>query len=228
MSERSRPAVKICGLVRAEDAALAARLGADHVGSIFAGGPRLIDAATARANVAAARAAVPGHPPHAVGVMGAQTPDAIARLAEEATLDAVQLHADPDADAVAAVRAAWGGEVWAVLRIAGTALPPQTAGLFDVADAVVLDAKVDGTQLGGTGVALDWDGLAAALAPFRGRGRAALVLAGGLRPENVAVAIRALRPDAVDVSSGVERAPGVKDPDRLAAFLAAARSATTS
>lgn len=227
MSDRpTGPAVKICGLVRAEDAALAARLGADHVGSIFAGGPRMIDAATARANVAAARDAAPGRPPRAVGVMGAQTPDAIARLAEEATLDAVQLHADPDADAVAAVRAAWGGEVWAVLRIAGTALPPQAAALFDAADAVVLDAKVDGTQLGGTGVALDWEGLAAALAPFRGR--ASLVLAGGLRPENVAVAIRALRPDAVDVSSGVERAPGVKDPDRLAAFLAAARSATTS
>lgn len=220
------PAIKICGLVRAGDAAEAARLGADYVGSIFAGGPRLVDAATARANVAAARAAAPARPPRAVGVMGTQAPDAIARLADDATLDAVQLHADPDAAAVAAVRAAWGGEVWAVLRIAGTELPPQAAALFDVADAVVLDAKVDGHQLGGTGVALAWEALAGSLAPYRGR--ATLVLAGGLRPENVAAAIHALQPDAVDVSSGVERAPGEKDPARLAAFLAAARSATTS
>ena len=220
------PAVKICGLVRPDDAALAGRLGADYVGSIFAGGPRMIDAATARANVAAARVAAPGRPPRAVGVMAAQTPAEVARLAREATLDAVQLHADPDADMVAAVRAVWGGEVWAVLRIAGTTLPPHAAALFDVADAVVLDARVDGPLLGGTGVALDWDGLAAALEPHRGR--ASLVLAGGLRPENVAAAVRALRPDVVDVSSGVERSPGVKDPDRVAAFLAAARSATTS
>lgn len=220
------PAIKICGLVRAGDAAEAARLGADYVGSIFAGGPRLVDAATARANVAAARAAAPARPPRAVGVMGTQAPDAIARLADDATLDAVQLHADPDAGAVAAVRAAWGGAVWAVLRIAGTALPPHAAALFEVADAVVLDAKVDGHQLGGTGVALPWEALAESLAPYRGR--ATLVLAGGLRPENVAAAIHALGPDAVDVSSGIERAPGEKDPARLAAFLAAARSATTS
>ncbi len=223
---RGGPAVKICGLVRAEDAAEAARQGADYVGSIFAGGPRLIDPSTARANVAAARAAATARPPLAVGVMGGQAAADVAAIAEAATLDVVQLHADPDARAVAAVRAVWGGQVWAVLRIAGTDLPPQTEALFDAADAIVLDAKVDGAQLGGTGVALAWDALADALAPYRGR--ATLVLAGGLRPENVALAIAALRPDAVDVSSGVERAPGEKDPARVAAFLAAARSATTS
>ncbi|MGZ8411356.1 MAG: phosphoribosylanthranilate isomerase [Gemmatirosa sp.] len=224
---RAGPAIKVCGLVRAADAAEAARLGADYVGSIFAGGPRMIDAATARANVAAARAAAPARPPRAVGVMGVQSADEIARIADAATLDVVQLHADPDARAVAAVRSAWGGPVWAVLRIAGTAIPVHAAALFDVADAVVLDAKVEGQQLGGTGVALAWEALDEELAPYRGRA-ATLVLAGGLRPENVARAIAALRPDAVDVSSGVERAPGDKDPARVAAFLAAARSATTS
>jgi phosphoribosylanthranilate isomerase len=220
------PAVKICGLVRAEDAALAGRLGADYVGSIFAGGPRMIDPATARANVAAARAAAPGRAPLAVGVMGTQRAAEIAAIANASTLDVVQLHADPDARDVAAVREVWGGRVWAVLRIAGTDLPPQTEALFATADAVVLDAKVDGPQLGGTGVALAWEALADALAPFRGR--ATLVLAGGLRPENVGAAVAALGPDGVDVSSGVERAPGEKDPERVAAFLAAARSATTS
>jgi phosphoribosylanthranilate isomerase len=220
------PAVKICGLVRLGDAASAARLGADYVGSIFAGGPRLVAPATARANVEAARAAAADRPVRAVGVMGAQSAEEIARVAEAAALDVVQLHADPDARALAAVRASWGGPVWAVLRIAGTALPPQTADLFDAADAVVLDARVDGPRLGGTGVPLDWEALAEVLAPYRGR--VTLVLAGGLRPENVAQAIAALRPDAVDVSSGVERAPGEKDPERVAAFLAAVRSATTT
>ena len=219
-------AVKLCGIVRAEDAAAAGRLGADYLGAIFAGGPRLVAPQVVRANVAAARQAASTRAPLAVGVMGTQAPDAIARLAEEATLDAVQLHADPDAEAVAAVRRAFGGEVWGVLRIAGTEVPHQAAALFDAADAVVLDAKVDWTPFGGTGVTLAWEALAESLAPYRGRAR--LVLAGGLRPENVADAVRALRPDVVDVSSGVERAPGVKDPDRMAAFLAAARSATSS
>ena len=220
------PAIKICGLVRAEDAAEAARLGAAYVGSIFAGGPRLIDAATARANVAAARAAAPDAPPTGVGVMGTQPPEEIARLASAAGLGAVQLHADPTADSVAAVRRAWSGEVWAVLRIAGTTLPPHASELFDSADAVVLDAKVDGHRLGGTGVALPWQALAEALAPLRAG--APLVLAGGLRPENVAEAVAALAPDVVDVASGVERAPGEKDHARMAAFLAAARPATSS
>ena len=220
------PAVKICGLVRAEDAAEAARMGAAYVGSIFAGGPRLIDAPTARANVAAARAAAPGPPPVGVGVMGTQRVEEIARLASAAGLGAVQLHADPTREAVAAVRRVWSGQVWAVLRIAGSTLPPHASELFDSADAVVLDAKVTGHQLGGTGVALQWQALAGALAPLRAG--APLVLAGGLTPENVAEAVAALVPDIVDVSSGVERAPGEKDHARMAAFLAAARPATSS
>ncbi|MDF1501532.1 phosphoribosylanthranilate isomerase [Roseisolibacter sp. H3M3-2] len=222
----SAPAVKICGLVRAEDAAEAARLGADYLGAIFAGGPRQIVPAAARAILEAARDAASGPRPLGVGVMGTQAPDAIARIADEAGLDVVQLHADPDAAAVEAVRRVYPGRVWAVLRIAGADVPPQAADLFAAADAVVLDAKVDGHQLGGTGVALAWGDVADALAPLRGR--TPLVLAGGLRAENLGDAVRALLPDVVDVSSGVERSPGVKDPQRLAAFLAAARSATSS
>ncbi|HEY0779269.1 MAG TPA: hypothetical protein VGD56_14985, partial [Gemmatirosa sp.] len=147
-------------------------------------------------------------------------------LAHAAALDVVQLHADPDTAAVAAVRRHWTGEVWAVVRVAGTDVPAHTASLFDVADAVVLDARVDGGPLGGTGVALPWAALADALAPLRGR--TPLVLAGGLRPENVAAAVAALAPDVVDVSSGVERAPGVKDHTRMAAFATAARPLAVS
>jgi phosphoribosylanthranilate isomerase len=86
-------------------------------------------------------------------------------------------------------------------------------------DAVVLDARSD-NRLGGTGRALPWSDVAADLA--RDRGSSAVVLAGGLKPTNVASAIRTLAPDVVDVSSGVESAPGIKDPWLMREFFAAA------
>lgn len=217
------PAVKVCGLVRADDAAAAARAGAAYVGSIFAGGPRAIDAATSRANRHAAHTAAVGRPPRSVGVMGAQSPNAMAALAADAELDVLQLHADPDARAVDAVRRAWAGPVWAVLRLTNADWPPHAADLFAAADAVVLDAAVPGHALGGTGVPLPWAALADAVG--RARGATPLVLAGGLRPENVVAAVALLAPDVVDVSSGVEHAPGVKDHARVAAFVAAATGA---
>lgn len=214
------PQLKFCGLTRPEDARRAAELGAAYVGCVFAGGPRLVTADRARDVAAPARALGA----RAVGVMGAVGARAVANLAAAAGLDAVQLHADPDAAAVDDVRRHWGGAVWAVLRVRADAraeLPARAAELFGAADAVVLDAKVEGGALGGSGVALPWAALADALAPLRGR--TPLVLAGGLRPENVADAVAALAPDLVDVSSGVELAPGVKDHARMAAFAAAAR-----
>ena len=217
------PAIKVCGLVRDGDAAAAARAGAAYVGSVFAGGPRAVDARTSRANRRAAQAAAPGRAPRSVGVMGTQAPDVMAALAADAGLDVLQLHADPDARAVDAVRRAWAGPVWAVLRLTGADWPPHAADLFAAADAVVLDARVPGHALGGTGVPLPWGALAAAV--DRARGATPLVLAGGLRPENVATAVRLLAPDVVDVSSGVERAPGEKDHARVAAFVAAATGA---
>jgi phosphoribosylanthranilate isomerase len=217
---RRPPGVKICGLVLPEDAAAAARAGAAYVGSVFAGGPRAVSAATSRANRAAAHEAAPARPPRSVGVMGAQPPELVAELAAEAALDVVQLHADPDAGAIDALRRVWGGGVWAVLRLTNAEWPPRAAALFAVADAVVLDAGVPGHALGGTGVPLPWAALADAV--DRARGRTPLVLAGGLRPGNVARAVALLAPDVVDVSSGVERAPGAKDHACVAAFVAAA------
>jgi len=216
------PALKFCGLTRPDDARHAAYLGAAYVGCIFAGGPRLVSADAARVIAATARDVVGAElPVRAVGVMGEVNARAAANLAHAAGLDVVQLHADPDAGDVTALRQHWSGEVWAVVRVRGADLPAHTGALFDVADAVVLDARVDGGMLGGNGVALPWAALADALAPLRGR--TPLVLAGGLRPENVGAAVAALAPDVVDVSSGVERAPGVKDHTRMAAFAAAAR-----
>lgn len=214
----SAVAVKFCGLTRADDAAEAGRLGASYVGAIFAGGPRLIDASRAARVFGAARAAAAlgGRPiPKAVGVMGAQDPETIARIADEATLDVVQLHADPTPDDVAAVRRLTRAAVWPVVRVEGTTLPPHVGALAAVADAVVLDAKVAG-QLGGTGVALDWEALADQIAAVRAS--TPIVLAGGLTPDNVRRAIDALAPDVVDVSSGVESAPGIKDHSLMHAF----------
>jgi phosphoribosylanthranilate isomerase len=224
-TERRGPAVKFCGLTRAQDAAEGARLGARYLGAIFAGGPRLITAPAAAQVFSAGRASAAlswQSMPKCVGVMGAQSPQEIAEIVQQAGLDAVQLHADPTPDDVARVREATGREVWAVLRVEGTTLPPNAAELFAAADAVVLDAKVAG-QLGGTGVALDWRALVDATAAVRGSTR--LVLAGGLTPANVREAAEALGPDVVDVSSGVEDAPGLKDHGLMRAFAEGAASA---
>ncbi|HEY8175626.1 MAG TPA: phosphoribosylanthranilate isomerase, partial [Gemmatimonadaceae bacterium] len=152
-----------------------------------------------------------------VGVFGDASPEQVAVRADRLGLDVVQLHADPDARVIADVRGLWSGQVWAVLRIGGgSAVPMAASDLFDVADAVVLDARVPG-KLGGTGVALHWNELRERMETFRTR-RARLVLAGGLRPENVASAVDELHPDVVDVSSGVEARVGVKDHGRMRAF----------
>jgi phosphoribosylanthranilate isomerase len=216
------PAIKFCGLTRPEDAAYAAELGAAYLGVIFAGGPRRLTPERA-AEVLGERG------PRRVGVIGTQSPEEIAEIAAVAGLDVVQLHGDPTAEDVDRVRRRFGGQVWGVLRLDTPELPARAAGLFAAADAVLLDAKVAGQSGGGTGVALDWQGLAPELERFRGR--APLVLAGGLRPENVAEAIGHIAPDVVDVASGVERAPGVKDHSRMRGFAdavaAAGRPATT-
>jgi phosphoribosylanthranilate isomerase len=127
----------------------------------------------------------------------------------------VQLHADPDELAVEAARASFSGAVWAAVRLRRGRLPQTAVGLFRAADAVVLDAH-SSAALGGTGQPLPWRKLTTSVARVRGLAR--VVLAGGLRAENVAEAVRELHPDIVDVSSGVESAPGVKDHAKLRAF----------
>jgi phosphoribosylanthranilate isomerase len=189
-------------------------LGARYVGVIFAGGPRQVTVDEARRVLEPARGAA-----RAVGVFGVSSPGAIARIVNEAKLDVVQLSADPDPDMVDAVRQATKAEVWATVRC-GAELPAEAAALFGRADAVLLDARVEG-QLGGTGKVLAWSDLAPALRAARAQNSGRLVLAGGLTAENVREANVALTPDVVDVSSGVESAPGVKDHERMRAFAAA-------
>jgi phosphoribosylanthranilate isomerase len=206
--------VKFCGMTRPQDAALAAEIGASYVGVVFAEGRRRVTPTQARAILDAA-----GDTVQRAGVFGTNAPDEIARVSEEARLDVVQLHADPTVADVRAVRKKFKGEVWAAIRIAGSHIPPEAEMLFETADAIVLDARSE-KRLGGTGQALPWDDIAVDLA--RDRGSSAVVLAGGLTPDNVASAIRTLGPDVVDVSSGVESAAGVKDPRLMRVFYAAA------
>ena len=205
-------AVKFCGLRRPEDAATAARLGAAYVGVIFAGGPRQVTVDEARRVLEPTRGLA-----RAVGVFGAATPEAIAEVVAQAQLDVIQLSADPDSQMVDAVRSATGAEIWAVVRC-GASLPDSAAALFTRADAVLLDARVEG-QLGGTGRTIPWETLAPAVRSMRANRR--LVLAGGLTPDNVGRAVEVLAPDVVDASSGVESAPGIKDHERMEAFVQA-------
>lgn len=202
--------IKFCGLTRRIDADQAVELGASYVGVIFASGPRLLTPDRARDVLAGVPSSVAR-----VGVFADQPAHEIARIAADVGLDVVQLHGRTDSARVDALRGAFDGRIWAVERVAGASIPPSLLDALDVADAVLLDAMVAGA-LGGTGVALPWEALAEALRSVRGERR--IVLAGGLRPENVSRAIAALSPDVVDVSSGVESAPGIKDHDRMRAF----------
>lgn len=220
--------VKFCGMTRAEDVASAAALGAQYVGCIFAGGPR--HRTVAEATELFASLSGPSAP-RRVGVFAGRTAKEIAAMAAALSLDVIQLHADPGSADVGEQRAsgAAAAQVWAVVRCAGGSLPPQIEALWQVADAVLLDARVPGA-LGGTGVALPWDRLAAEVAqlPVSGGRRPRVVLAGGLTPDNIARAVSAFRPDVVDVSSGIEQSPGIKDFSRMQAFLDAVRTADRS
>jgi phosphoribosylanthranilate isomerase len=207
--------VKICGLTRPEDAEFADAAGADYLGVIFAGGPRQRLPAHARAVLAGRRA-------RKVGVFATQEAGQIAEIAGEVGLQVIQLHDVKNADRVQSVRAATGLEVWAVLRTADGGLPSSAEEIADEADALVVDALVAG-QLGGTGVTVPWVMLGESLDALE-RGHR-VVLAGGLTPENVEEAIDYVSPMVVDVSSGVEVSPGIKDHARVRAFIAAARAA---
>ena len=200
--------VKICGITREEDAQLAAQLGATAVGLVlWPGSPRYLGAQRARAIVEA----LPSHVT-AVGVFVNQPLDEVRRAAEIAALGAVQLHGEESLEyaqgllqpVVKAVPVTSGFDTAAL-----SAWPPEITVLLDAHDPV---------RRGGTGTTIDWT-LAA-----RAAARRPVLLSGGLTPENVADAIGQVRPYGIDLSSGVERAPGIKDPERLRALFDALAS----
>jgi phosphoribosylanthranilate isomerase len=207
--------IKICGLTRSGDAEYADAAGVDYLGVIFAGGPRERTPMQARDTLAGRRA-------RKVGVFAGQAESMIATLVEMVGLDVIQLHGEVDPERVERVRAATGKEVWAVVRTADGALPETIEELGEAADALLIDANVPG-QLGGSGVRVPWDRLGESLDALDYHPR--IVLAGGLTPDNVSEAIELVAPNVVDVSSGVESSPGIKDHARIRAFIAAVRSA---
>jgi phosphoribosylanthranilate isomerase len=207
--------IKICGLTRSGDAEYADAAGVDYLGVIFAGGPRERTPMQARDTLAGRRA-------RKVGVFAGQAESMIATLVEMVGLDVIQLHGEADPERVERVRAATGKEVWAVVRTADGELPESIEELGEAADALLIDANVPG-QLGGSGVRVPWDRLGESLDALDYHPR--IVLAGGLTPDNVSEAIELVAPNVVDVSSGVESSPGIKDHARISAFIAAVRSA---
>lgn len=204
-----RTRVKICGITRPEDAVLAARLGADAIGLVFyARSPRRIDLGRAGEIVAAL-------PPFvdAVALFVDAGAAEIEAVLECVRIDVLQFHGDEPPP----VCRSFGLPYLKAVRMRpGTDVRAQAARYADAA-ALLLDAyRPD--MAGGTGTTFPWEQIPA-------QPGARLLLAGGLTPDNVAAAIRSVRPFGVDVSGGVEAAKGVKDPARMAAFFAAVRGA---
>lgn len=210
MSARRR-FVKICGLTSAEDARVAVEAGADAVGFVFwPKSPRAVDAATVRAIAATL-------PPSIVrvGVFVDASPEEMARVADEARLDLLQLHGDEAPAAVGALCR----PAWKALRVGPGFTARDAARWTGRVAGLLLDTR-SAAAPGGTGESFDWT-----LAARARESTGFLMLAGGLTPENVERAIGLARPDGVDVSSGVESAPGRKDAGKVRAFVSAVRGA---
>jgi len=219
--------IKICANTSLEDAQLAVALGADALGFVFAPSKRRVTAEQV--------ARITPHLPSAVervGVFHSLDADEITTTVRAAGLNAVQLHGGVDPTLARRLREIFGGEIKIIQTVhwvadADGANASAIAKQLDriaregIADRVLIDSKV-GTAIGGTGVAFDWEKARVTLAQHAGDLK--LIVAGGLRAENVAEAIARLAPWGVDVASGVEAEPGRKDPDKLAAFIKNSRS----
>lgn len=193
--------IKICGITREEDALAAAGYGADFLGFIFVPStPRFVEPERAAAIAAAVRAR--GHAPKIAGVFRDASNDYIRAIAALAGLDIVQLHGAESDDDIREL----GLPAVKTLRVRD-ALPATQA---TPSAAWLLFDTYDERRAGGTGRSFDW-----ALLSSYERSKP-FFLSGGLGPDNVAAAISLVRPDAVDVGSGVEAAPGVKDHGKLA------------
>ena len=222
--------VKICGNTNLKDASLAAELGADAVGFVFAKSKRQVSSAQV--------AAITPHLSHRVemvGVFDSHDPEEIAAEARTAGLTTVQLHGGFDEDLLRQLSEKLAGTIgiiqtlhWAVGNDSGAESAAllkeqiKRADTSGIANRILVDSKV-GQASGGTGVAFEWGRARATFASAPSSIH--LVLAGGLTPDNIVQAIGELNPWGVDVCSGVEAAPGEKDPERLARFIKNARAA---
>jgi phosphoribosylanthranilate isomerase len=212
--------VKICGNTSIEDAKLAAEAGADAVGFVFAPSPRRVTTEQVAAIVPQLPQAV-----EKIGVFVDTAAEEITTIVRACGLTGVQLHSDAGAETPAKLRAEFGPGL-RILRVVhfGAGAMEQSAAIardFNI-DAVLVDSRTK-AAVGGTGIAFDWN--AAARTIFRDGQTVRLVAAGGLKAETVEEAIMTLRPWGVDVASGVEAAPGRKDPEKVRVFISNARFA---
>ena len=209
--------VKICGLKEAEHVAAAAEAGAAYLGFVFyPRSPRHIDIATAARLTLGAPAGIAR-----VALVVDADDDLLDRIAGEAGIDMIQLHGAESPERAAEVRARLGLPVMKALGVAAAADLERVAAYAPVCDQVLVDAKPpkDASALpGGNGLSFDWRLLQGRRWPLP------WMLAGGLTPGNVADAVRLTGARQVDVSSGVEAARGIKDPDLIAEFVAAAQA----
>ena len=206
--------IKICGVTNARDAKTCVALGAQMIGlNFYPQSPRYIEPKVARQIVEA----LPTHV-DAVGVFVSGNADEIRRTANAAAVDCVQLHGDFSPELAREL-----ADEFRVIRVFSThpQFRPEDVALFSHCD-VLVDAHHPELR-GGTGQTCDWSAARATLRFSR-----FLILSGGLNPKNVAGAIKAVTPHAVDVCSGVESAPGVKDRGAINDFIAAVRAAEHS
>ena len=205
----NKTAVKICGLTREEDALAAARLGAHALGFVFyARSPRYVEPARAAAIVRVL-------PPFVTSVglfVNAQVGD-VERVLDEVPLDLLQFHGEETPAYCAQFRRPY----IKALRVRPGVDLLQYARQYEGARGLLLDAFVEGTH-GGTGSGFDWNLIPSGL-PLP------VVLSGGINAGNVTAAIQRVRPCAVDVSSGVEAAPGIKDARKMTDFFQGVRNA---
>ena len=214
--------VKICANTNLDDALLAASLGADALGFVFAPSPRRVTAEQVAAITRDLPAAV-----ETIGVFTSVDPEEIRTAVQTAGLTGVQLHSAYDPSLIAQLAAQLSGVRLIQTTHRSVAAHDPAAGAEEIVQlrtaphlqAVLVDSRTAGAA-GGTGIAFDWE---TAHASLKGLAPMPLIVAGGLHPENVQEAIRVLQPWGVDVASGVEAAPGRKDPRKLAAFIAQAR-----
>lgn len=215
--------VKICGNTSLADAQFAVEAGADAVGFVFAPSPRQVTTS----QVAAIAPNLPGHI-EKIGVFVDANFEELTQTARHSGLTGVQLHSDAQPELIAKLREEFGPDlrIVRVVHFASNAQAQLAALATDPnIDAVLIDSR-SATAVGGTGIAFDWKAAKAAL--FAGAHEKKMIAAGGLKPENIAQAIAMLTPWGVDVSSGVESAPGRKDRAKVFAFVANARAADRS
>lgn len=209
------PRIKICGITSPEAVDMVAESRADFGGFIFhPPSPRNLSIALAAELTRQAAGRF-----RRVGLFVDASDDTLGAVLAAAQLDALQLQGKETPERVAQIRSLSGLPVWKAISVASAADIERALAYRDAADFILFDAKTPkGALPGGMGLSFDWTLLAGY------RGPLPWGLAGGLNPENVAEAIRIASPPMVDVCSGTESAPGVKDVDRVAAFCQAARN----